>query len=284
LKKLDRQLYYIHSTEEILKDLNNCIRKKKPFSVMRFGDACLGIMCSFLAPNFIKHGKWKGGQKCGLANSIFRQLGVPVKRRKLICNKLVKYANEANYIDSFDCYFTEMKSKKGIGNLAFSWKEIHELIGITNESYCSTFLHYFSIVDGEYNLFNVMKNRSVFCISNQVQVTNLLKDKSGAKIIDSYKIPRRGGKFHYQNHYRNVINMIKKNSTKYDLFLIGAGLLGKIYCGVIKENGGRAYDVGRLFDFWAGIRKIDSRPKRFIQMDHSKFLCNRLKNFGGKVW
>lgn len=36
------------------------------------------------------------------------------------------------------------------------------------------------------------------------------------------------------------------------LFLVGAGILGKIYCGRIKELGGVALDVGGLMDVWAG--------------------------------
>jgi hypothetical protein len=35
------------------------------------------------------------------------------------------------------------------------------------------------------------------------------------------------------------------------LFLVGAGLLGKHYCAVVKEQGGVALDIGSVFDSWA---------------------------------
>ena len=40
------------------------------------------------------------------------------------------------------------------------------------------------------------------------------------------------------------------------LFLVGAGVFGKIYCQWIKERGGIAVDVGSIFDSWAGAGRV----------------------------
>ena len=45
------------------------------------------------------------------------------------------------------------------------------------------------------------------------------------------------------------------------LFLVGAGICGKIYCRWIKERGGVAVDVGSMFDSWAGV----GRTGRFLR-------------------
>lgn len=37
------------------------------------------------------------------------------------------------------------------------------------------------------------------------------------------------------------------------VFLVGAGMLGKLYCDLIKQRGGIAIDVGSVFDAWDGI-------------------------------
>jgi hypothetical protein len=55
------------------------------------------------------------------------------------------------------------------------------------------------------------------------------------------------------------------------VFLIGAGLLGKIYCDRIKSKGGIAIDVGSVLDGWAGI---PSRPRHvsnpsIFTLDHA---------------
>ena len=40
------------------------------------------------------------------------------------------------------------------------------------------------------------------------------------------------------------------------LFLVGAGVFGKIYCDWIKQRGGVAVDIGSIFDSWAGEGRV----------------------------
>ena len=40
------------------------------------------------------------------------------------------------------------------------------------------------------------------------------------------------------------------------VFLVGAGVFGKIYCHWIKQRGGIAIDIGSTFDTWAGIGRV----------------------------
>ena len=40
------------------------------------------------------------------------------------------------------------------------------------------------------------------------------------------------------------------------VFLVGAGVFGKIYCQWIKERGGIAIDIGSVFDAWAGVGRV----------------------------
>jgi hypothetical protein len=280
----NRPLVPVHGTEEILKDLDKHIAEKKPFSTVRYGDGCLGIVCAYIAPSFVKVGKWSGGQKNGIANSVMRQQGIPLNKRLDICKQVVQAANRANYVDSYDAFYTGIGRSKGLGFIASHWKEIHEAVGITNTSYCNPYLHYMSVVYGEYNLHNVMRNRTIFCVSNQVQICEKLKVFSGATKIESYHIGRAGDKTNYQISHEKIMSIIKNNATKYDLFLIGAGLLGKIYCDYVKQCGGRSFDAGRLFDLWSGVRVIDSVPKRFLRMDTKTMLARRILKPDSKVW
>jgi hypothetical protein len=41
--------------------------------------------------------------------------------------------------------------------------------------------------------------------------------------------------------------------------LVGAGILGKIYCHRIKQLGGIAIDVGSMMDVWAGLKTRDNQ-------------------------
>jgi hypothetical protein len=58
------------------------------------------------------------------------------------------------------------------------------------------------------------------------------------------------GQFPYL--YRKIINLIiDMGNLEGKLFLVGAGIMGKHYCHVIKSLGGVAVDIGSVFDAWA---------------------------------
>jgi glycosyltransferase GT-like protein len=57
-------------------------------------------------------------------------------------------------------------------------------------------------------------------------------------------------------HWPNGFSFVKEQLQGLfpgTIFLIGAGPLGKIYCHMVKANGGIALDIGSLLDSWAGI-------------------------------
>ena len=55
------------------------------------------------------------------------------------------------------------------------------------------------------------------------------------------------------------------------VFLVGAGVFGKIYCHWIKERGGIAIDVGSIFDTWAGIGRVGESEWTFdVYREHPR--------------
>ncbi len=63
---------------------------------------------------------------------------------------------------------------------------------------------------------------------------------------------------HWPDGYAAVLERITLVEPG-ELVLVGAGVLGKIYCGAVRRRSGVAIDVGSLLDGWAGVR---SRPNR----------------------
>jgi len=49
------------------------------------------------------------------------------------------------------------------------------------------------------------------------------------------------------------------------LFLVGAGVFGKVYCHWIKQRGGIAVDIGSIFDSWAKVGRV-GHPVRSLDM------------------
>jgi len=59
-----------------------------------------------------------------------------------------------------------------------------------------------------------------------------------------------------QQHYPDVYERMKQALTPdgpCHLYLVGAGLLGKEYCSIIKARGGFALDIGSICDYWANV-------------------------------
>ncbi|NMC64457.1 MAG: tetratricopeptide repeat protein [SAR324 cluster bacterium] len=83
--------------------------------------------------------------------------------------------------------------------------------------------------------------------------------KCGIHRIDKYIVP--GEEMykinlkedpHYPTYFREIVSSIRVPYAG-ALFLVGAGVLGKIYCDVIKEKGGCAIDIGVVMDWMAGV-------------------------------
>ena len=55
------------------------------------------------------------------------------------------------------------------------------------------------------------------------------------------------------------------------LYLVGGGLYGKLYCQLIRSQGGVALDLGSLFDAWLGI---PSRPNVYRSMFYGDSTTN----------
>lgn len=82
--------------------------------------------------------------------------------------------------------------------------------------------------------------------------------------------PNKGKLLTNDKHYPTLYNKIKDMTLNTDLtgqiWLVGAGGLGKVYCMWIKQSGGIALDIGSIFDGWSGLvtRSYLKDIKRFV--------------------
>lgn len=77
---------------------------------------------------------------------------------------------------------------------------------------------------------------------------------------------------HYPDRYEELIREIQV-PFRGAVFLVGAGAFGKVYCEVIRRQGGIALDIGSLFDAWAGIssrRRIRELGEKFSMTSYAK--------------
>jgi hypothetical protein len=65
--------------------------------------------------------------------------------------------------------------------------------------------------------------------------------------------PDSEGPAHYPVVFEQTLAWIEREAAPGRLFLVGAGILGKIYCGAIRQRGGVAIDVGSVMDLCSGV-------------------------------
>lgn len=61
------------------------------------------------------------------------------------------------------------------------------------------------------------------------------------------------GDVHYPDRFVTLLQELEFEVRSGQVWLVGAGGLGKIYCEKIRSLGGIALDIGSIFDLWAGL-------------------------------
>jgi hypothetical protein len=250
----------IAKTAEILNRLEYSIKNKKSFGLVRFGDGTAKAIHAFLNKDYQQ------------IINISEQEGIPISVFERIIDFWKTSANYCDYIDTPEVYFsnkfwsrTKGSKKKPMSDKTIMrlkmWKKLYSNIGIINESYCNPEINFLSCIISKYgriSLPDLIKNKKICCVTSRCDVNKKLPNYD----IDVLKI---NGKFEnqYINSFGKVVEKIDTDAQNYDIWLIAAGELGRIYPGLIKFKGGRAFDIGSLIDFWCG-EDIPSRLKAYL--------------------
>ena len=253
----------IYKVDDILGKLENCINNDIPFSHIRFGDGGIKFIDSILNGNFDQ------------MRIIINKEGMPSTRIVEMFELWGYYARKADYIDTPEVYFNDTfwprikKKGKPINEVTkikmLNWEQLYHDAEFDNENYCNPESNYLMVIrrPNKKNILDLMKNKKVALITAKPEVTEHLHDYS----VDIIEIVG-----HYENQYKNsfnkVMDIINNKANSYDFWLVAAGELGRIYTGAIKENGGRAIDIGFIVEFWNG-EDIHPRLKSFLERSNN---------------
>jgi len=230
---------------DILKKLDTCIRFKKPFSHIRFGDGGIKFIHSILYRDVEQ------------LNLIVEKEGLPPTRLLEIFELWGYYSRRADCIDTPQVYFdgsfwprikkpgkpinSETEYKMRI------WKDLYSRAEMDHDTYCNPESNCLMIVDipEQNTIFDIMKNRKICVITACPQVKSVLPEYD----IDIVPIVGQWEN-QYKNSFKDVVEYINKTASYYDFWLIAAGELGRLYSGMIKEKGGRCIDMGFVIEYW----------------------------------
>ncbi len=265
----------IYTVKEILNELEDCINYKKPFSLIRYGDGGIKVLESILYnnnnPRFLE---------------ILDKEGILFNKVYSIFHLWGKFATEANFIDSPEIYFTDKfwprfteQKRNIILPVIKNWSRIYYNANFDNYRYCNPEVNFLMLIQRNDcpNLINIIKNKKIRCITNHKDVNSYLSQVCDCSICEI------SGWYENQfiNNYRDVTKEIKRDAKKYDLWLVGAGELGRVYTGLIKKHGGRAIDIGSVFDCWVKD-ELPVRLKGYITRLSIKDLRFRFTNISKK--
>ena len=229
----------------IINILNNCIEYKLPFSHIRFGDGGLKFIHSMLYKDLDQ------------LNTIIEKEGLPSYKLVEIFELWGYYARHATCIDTPQVYFNGefwpriKKPGKTINaeteHKMRMWRELYSRAEIDNDVYCNPESNCLLILDieGQKNIFDVMKDRKICIITARPEVINLFPEYNIniVPIVGQWE-------GQYKHNFKHVVDYIKHTARDYDFFMVAAGELGRIYSGLIKESGGRSVDMGFIVEYW----------------------------------
>jgi len=252
----------VYSVSVIMEHLDKCIQNKDPFSLIRFGDGGLKFIHSLV---------FNDDRQLEI---ILRKEGIPRSNMIEIFEKWGYYVRKADYIDTPQVYFSKTfwpryrKNFKPMNPSTISklknWKDLYNRAEFDNDNYCNPEINYLSIIkrENKVNLFDVMKSRKICCITAVPECMDsfINLEVDIVQIVKQYQN-------HYLNSYHDVVRIIKKAATNYDLWLVAAGEIGRIYSGLIKEYGGRSFDIGFVAEYWKDY-DIPIRLSYFLKPDY----------------
>lgn len=242
------------TTEAVIQMLNG----DRPISLIRCGDGEKIVLEGF--DNYVNY------------NAILkRQLGFspPIEHAERI---------RENLIDAISgCDILGVPMHKNLKDMSAHWhnveKTIDKYIPDCTQRRCSLDVHYDILEHDEYN--SLLRQKPIAYIGCRDLVAGFMH-KFKTHRVDWYEIAPEvkftsyDGPPHYPDQFIRVERWMDKVDAKDRILLVGAGVIGKIYCNWWRDRGGRAMDVGSVMDEWAG--RVTRGPNRELdRIEHSKY-------------
>lgn len=235
------------TVSSIESQLRNAVTQKKPFSMVRLGDGEYELIKLPIRKNL---------NKCRAR----------IARWFKLDNLSIIHFESIRNVVFRACQNADMLGVPSIGEQAkyFKWRGFTKFCTVHNITPNKNLFYFYDI--NKVNFQRVLNGvQKITCISCR-DISEKIKIKFSIPEVNTWIIP--GERFcfskalhpvdnldclHYPYLFTEYTNMIKKETKPGEVYLIGAGGLGKSYCNTVKQSGGIAIDIGSLFDAWAGV-------------------------------
>jgi len=280
----------------ISESIKNSLKNKTPFSLVRFGDGELKLIDNWIKwkksgvdfnetyENFKKGDEWEFYKK------LVRQ-GIRINKIPEIMDVLRDSSNESDFISNFDAWFSSdywpRRRSKKTENLLRNFRYYYNYIGIKEREigYCNPDIG-FLLFTGKHNILNFLKDKKICLITPFEGASKKLRSYGYKADKIETKLPSELNKFEvtsppeiwHSDIYKNIMDEIEEKSKTYDIFLVGAGIIGKAYPMQAKRCGRIGIDIGKVMDAW-DREWMAPRLDKKMKISGISFVVNDNKNF-----
>lgn len=271
----------LQDVHEVSRLIDARLENAKPFSLVRVGDG-EGLLLSisdqsprmdfeYLArhlgpsgrdPDFVLHLKDR------LTESVMQAdvIGVRDDTVDVEFDAADLGLGSAVFLDKFRQRFRLREAEKsldyhGSRRIALTHATLGNMDFGTGRHFCSAWFHYDYHTSGA--VFRALsEQKRIGLISCRSRLPRMLEDLFGVSVA-FYQIPDMFEQLPaaqtvtgYAERFEQILQLRLVDRPGM-LFLVGGGLYGKLFCSLVKSQGGVALDLGSLLDAWLGI---PSRP------------------------
>lgn len=129
---------------------------------------------------------------------------------------------------------------------------LQQYVPTMDKQLCNIDIHYHLYDADMYRKLFAHFDRVFYISCREVNIGQYVPNVDNFKIAPEMMFTSYEGPRHYPDQFVRVESWMNKRDIEGALCLVGAGVIGKIYCNWFRDRGGVAIDIGSIFDQWSG--------------------------------
>lgn len=153
-----------------------------------------------------------------------------------------------------------LPAQKNLDTLNKHWRDVEKIVRpfANTNKFTSTDVAYDMLYNGMFDKWLTGKKTIIYIGCRDID--DALRKRYGTKTVNSYIIAPEAkftsgyeGRRHYPEMFNEMEWWLNAAKCEGNPCLVGAGVIGKIYCNWMRDRGGIAFDIGAVMDLWAGF-------------------------------
>ena len=266
LSDVGNRYYALNRQAQFIEDLVESVRQQKPLSVIRLGDGEGNVLLASEAG--ASHNELAEYGLSKIWAVMFGRRTLSVSDKQAFLTDFVESVQAADVIGLPTAKQVEHKittitsdgnkDYRGLAGILGDWYWFAKNEAIFDDPVRRYGIWHYHIRLGDRLQEVLSASRHVSAITCYPDFLEIMRHRYGFEPGIVLTIPPQAvnikgtpDEVHYPDRYQQICHALNQDLSGHT-FLVGAGLLGKMYCAKIKQSGGIAIDIGSLIDVLIG--------------------------------